>query len=47
MNAFYDLENGIYTDLIVQKEHEKNECKALCQMVERSVVPGKTILLAD
>ena len=47
MNALYDLENGIYTDLIVQKEHEKNECKALCQMVERSVVPGKTILLAD
>lgn len=47
MNALYDLENGIYTDLIVQKEHEKNECKALCQMAERSVVPGKTILLAD
>lgn len=47
MNALYDLENGIYTDLIVQKEHEKNECKALCQMVERSVIPGKTILLAD
>ena len=47
MNALYDLENGIYTDLIVQKEHEKNECKALCQMVERSVIPGKSILLAD
>ncbi|MCX4324964.1 MAG: hypothetical protein OSJ59_18645, partial [Lachnospiraceae bacterium] len=24
MNALFDLENGIYTDLIVQKEHEKN-----------------------
>ena len=47
MNALYDLKNRIYTDLIVQKEHEKNECKALCQMVERSVIPGKTILLAD
>ena len=47
MNALYDVENGIYTDLIVQKEHEKNECKALCQMVERSSVSGKVILLAD
>ena len=47
MNALYDLENGIYTDLVVQKEHEKNECKALCQMVDRSIVPGKVILLAD
>ena len=47
MNALYDLKNGIYTDLIVQKEREKNECKALCQMAERSIVPGKTILLAD
>ena len=47
MNALYDLENGIYTDLIVQKEREKNEGRALCQMVERSVITGKTILLAD
>ena len=47
MNALYDLENGIYADLIVQKEHEKNESKALCQMVERSAVSGKVILLAD
>ena len=47
MNALFDLENGIYTDLIVQKEHEKNECRALCQMAERSRVSGKVILLAD
>ena len=47
MNALFDLENGIYTDLIVQKEHEKNECRALCQMAERSRVFGKVILLAD
>ncbi len=44
---FFDLENGIYADLIVQKEHEKNECRALCQMAERSRVSGKVILLAD
>ena len=47
MNALFDLENGIYTDLIVQKEHEKNECRALCQMAGRSRVSGKVILLAD
>jgi len=47
MNALFDLENGIYTDLIVQKEHEKNECKALCQMADRSRISGKVILLAD
>lgn len=47
MNALFDLENGIYTDLVVQKEHEKNECRALCQMAERSRIFGKVILLAD
>jgi len=47
MNVLFDLENGIYTDLIVQKEHEKNECKALCQMADRSRISGKVILLAD
>lgn len=47
MNALFDLENGIYTDLIVQKEHEKNECSALCQMADHSRVSGKVILLAD
>ena len=47
MNALFDLENGIYTDLIVQKEHEKNECGALCRMADRSRVSGKVILLAD
>lgn len=47
MNALFDLENGIYTDLVVQKEHEKNENKALCEMVDRSPVPGPAIILAD
>lgn len=40
MNALFDLGNGIYTDLVVQREHEKNECRALCQMAERSRVFG-------
>ena len=35
MNALFDLENGIYTDLIVQKEHEKNE---MWSMVNYSMI---------
>lgn len=47
LNALYDLQNGIYTDVIVQKEHEKDEKAALCAMVNRSAVSGPVILLAD
>lgn len=47
INALYDLESGIYTDVIVQKEHTKHEAKALCQMMERSGITGPVILLAD
>ena len=47
MSALFDLENGIYTDLIVQKEHEKNECRALCQMADRSRVSGRVILMTE
>ena len=47
LNALYDLQNGIYTDVLVQKEHEKNEKAALCAMVDRSAVSGPVILLAD
>jgi len=47
INALYDLESGIYTDVIVQKEHMKHESKALCQMTKRSGITGPVILLAD
>ena len=47
INALYDLENGIYTDVVVQKEHTKHEARALCQMAERSGIAGPVILLAD
>ena len=47
LNALYDLQSGIYTDVIVQKEHEKDEKAALCAMVDRSAVSGPVILLAD
>ena len=47
LNVLYDLQNGIYTDIIVQKEHEKDEKAALCAMVDRSAISGPVILLAD
>ncbi len=47
INALYDLENRIYTDVIVQKEHTKYESRALCEMVERSGIAGPVLLLAD
>lgn len=47
INALFDLENGIYTDVIVQKEHTKHESKALCQMAKRSAIADLVILLAD
>ena len=46
VNALYDLKHGIYTDSIVQKRNEVNEHRALCTMVDRSMVQ-KAILLAD
>ena len=47
INALYDLENGIYTDALVQKEHTKSEDAALCEMAGRSAIPEPVLLLAD
>jgi len=47
LNVLFDLGNGIYTDVLVQKEHNKNESKALCSMVDRSDISQPVILLAD
>ncbi len=47
IHALYDMENRIYTDVIVQKEHTKHESKALCQMTDRSGIAAPVILLAD
>lgn len=47
INALYDLENGIYTDALVQKEHTKSEDAALGEMVARADIPEPVILLAD
>lgn len=46
LNALYDLENQIYTDALIQKSHNKNEQKALTEMVDRSAIL-QAILLAD
>ena len=47
INALFDLENGIYTDVIVQKEHAKHESRALREMAVRSAITDPVILLAD
>ena len=47
INALFDLENGIYTDVIVQKEHTKHESRALREMAVRSVITDPVIVLAD
>ena len=47
INALFDLESGIYTDVIVQKEHVKHESRALRQMAVRSVITDPVIVLAD
>lgn len=47
INALFDLENGIYTDVLVQKEHTQSEDAALCEMAGRSTISGPVLLLAD
>lgn len=47
INALFDLDNGIYTDILVQKEHEKNEPGALCALADRSPITEPVLLLAD
>ncbi|MNU98481.1 Transposase DDE domain protein [compost metagenome] len=47
LNAAYDLCNRLYVDAIVQPRRQWNEGKALATMVDRSPIPGKTIVIAD
>lgn len=48
MNSMYDIKNGVFLDMIVQKYHNKNENSAFCQMVdELDVQPYTTIIEAD
>jgi hypothetical protein len=47
LNAMYDLCDRIYVDAIVQPGRHKNEAKALVDMVNRSRVTDKVIVIAD
>lgn len=47
LNAVYDLCNRLYLDALVQPHKCKNESKALVQMVDRSRLTDKTIIIAD
>jgi len=47
LTALFDLRNKIYTDACVQPFHGFNENKAFMDMVKRSRIDGKAIIIAD
>lgn len=47
LNAVYDLCNRLYVDAIVQPRRLCNEGRALADMVDRSPIKGKIILIGD
>ena len=47
LNAMYDLCSRVYVDSIVQPGRKENEVKALTDMVDRSDIKEKTIIIAD
>lgn len=47
LNALYDLNSNVYLDAVVQKRREKNEHKALCDMVDRYSCNSPTVFIAD
>lgn len=47
LNAMYDLINNIYVDAIIQPGRSPHEQLALTNMVKRSKIEEKTILIAD
>ena len=47
LNAMYDLCNNLYVDTLVQAGRKKNEFKALTDMVDRSDINEKVIVIAD
>ncbi|WP_198343571.1 IS4 family transposase [Paenibacillus senegalimassiliensis] len=47
LNAAYDLCNRLYVDAIVQPRRLCHEGKALADMVDRSSIQGKTMVIAD
>jgi hypothetical protein len=47
LNVLYDLCNRLYVDTVIQPSKCQNEKKALSDMVDRSIIDGKTIIIAD
>lgn len=47
LNAAFDLCNGLYVDAIIQPRRLINERRALADMVDRSPIKGKTVVIAD
>ena len=47
LNALYDLENHIYVDAFIQQGRSVAESQALVQMVDRSTLTGKVLVLGD
>lgn len=46
INALYDLNHHIYSDVTIQKSKEANEHKAFQEMVDRSEIP-MALVIAD
>ena len=47
INALYDLCNRLYVDTVIQPSKKENEKKALVDMVDRSIIDDKAIIIAD
>jgi len=47
LNALYDLCSRLYIDSITQPRRKMNECRALTDMVDRSRIDDKVIVVAD
>jgi hypothetical protein len=47
LNAMYDLCGRIYVDGLIQPSRHENECKALVDMIGRSHIKDKVIVIAD
>ena len=47
LNAIYDLRNHLYVDAVVQPGRKVNEYRALTDMVDRSDINDKVIIVAD
>jgi hypothetical protein len=47
INAMYDLVNKVYLDAFVQPGRKVNESRALTDMVDRSALTGKVLVIAD